>query len=243
MKKIAFCSLAALLAASPALAADLRKADPDLIAPAGVTINWTGVSVGAHGGYGNGNNDVSASGKGWSASLDGIGGDGYFAGGTVGIDVARGHYLFGVFGDYDVSNVETTAGVAIGTNTATGSIKENNSWKVGGRGGYLVGQEKRVLLFAEGGWQQDETTYSYAVNGKCPSKTCSADLTFSGVFVGGGAEYALNGWSSIGVRYDHFFGSTETLMTGVDVTRDTDQVLFEAKLKLTGSAFGFGSGF
>ena len=128
-------------------------------------------------------------------------------------------------------------------NTATGSIKENNSWKVGGRGGYLVGQEKRVLLFAEGGWQQDETTYSYAVNGKCPSKTCSADLTFSGVFVGGGAEYALNGWSSIGVRYDHFFGSTETLMTGVDVTRDTDQVLFEAKLKLTGSAFGFGSGF
>lgn len=243
MRKTIFAAVALMMSVGAAAATDL-KGSSTYNADSPKSYNWTGVYVGGDLGYGlaNHNLDLSASQGTNTADLfiDGFGSHGLFGGGTVGIDVAKGPFLFGVFGEYTVSDVKTEAGLSYNSTSFNASIKEGNSWYGAARVGYLFGDDKRALFYGFAGYGQ--TDVSYHVDG-----LGSKDLTFSGIVVGAGSEYALTSWATVGVKYEHFFGSKETIASGtignaaysLTDDHDTDKVMMELKLKLTGSVFGY----
>lgn len=173
-----------------------------------------------------------------SAFLDGVGSNGFFGGGTVGADLQSGHWVVGVFGDYNFSGVESSTGVSFNdTEVVSAKIDEGNSWLVAARAGYLFGAEKRALLYGLFGYGQTEVDYSLTIGGNTGKK----ETTFSGIVIGAGGEYALSQNIFFGIEYQHFFGSEETLYDGscgvgcnVILTddMDTDKVMARLKLKL-----------
>lgn len=252
MKHFATLALGAALAAVSPLAASAAslndrggsEKDPPVVT-ASHPVNWTGIYIGGQIGYGNANHKLEESywytEKGedgpvtetYSEFLDGINSHGIFGGGTVGADIQRGHWLFGVFGDYNLSALKTTVG-------GTGSpdidiIEEGDSWLIAARAGYLFGEEKRALIYVLGGYGQTDVTYR-GIGEEGGDK----DVTFSGVVLGAGAEYALTQNIFIGLEYQHFFGGEETLFAAGDALNgfkatdemDTDKVMVKVKAKL-----------
>lgn len=170
-----------------------------------------------------------------SAFIDGINSHGGFGGGTIGADVQRGHFVFGVFGDYDFSSAKAQAGLAFGGVSANASIEDGDSWLVAGRAGYLFGEEKRAMLYILGGYGQQDVSYHAGDFNK--------DLTFSGLVAGAGGEYALGRNLFLGIEWQHFFGGKETVFDsgflGCEADRlkitddmDSDKVMAKLKLKL-----------
>lgn len=256
MKKIvSFCALVgALCAASPALAADLGgpvlPADIFAAPASGKSVNWTGVYIGGQVGYGNtnhkltgdvyepaycdgaGDTEATCDGK-WvpaetfaSGYLDGLNSHGIFGGGTIGADYQLGRVVFGAFGDYNFSSIDTKAGASIdGTSVFSAAIEEGDSWLVAGRLGYLVGD--RALIYVLGGYSQMDMKYKIAGED-------DVSKTFSGWVLGAGGEYALTQNVFLGLEYQHFFGGKETLVDedGFRLTDDVDADKVMAKLKV-----------
>lgn len=165
--------------------------------------------------------------------IDGLNSSGVFGGGTVGADLQRGRLVFGVFGDYNISDAKMTAGADFnGDNVFSASIEDGNSWLVAGRIGYLV--TDRAMLYGLGGYGQQDVTYKVAIPGDS-DHSGSLDTTFSGWVVGGGAEYALSHNVFVGLEYQHFFGGKETLVDDgthlVTDELDTDKVMAKVKIK------------
>lgn len=173
-----------------------------------------------------------------SEFLDGLNSHGVFGGGTVGADIQRGHLLFGVFGDYNISGLKTSIG---GSDSADiDIIEEGDSWVVAARAGYLFGEEKRALLYVLGGYGQTDVTYAgIGTDGG------DKDVTFSGFVAGAGGEYALSQNVFLGIEWQHFFGSTETLASATSENElvsakitdemDTDKVMAKLKVKFGGN--------
>lgn len=172
------------------------------------------------------------------AFIDGLNSSGIFGGGTIGADVQRGHFLFGLYGDYNFSNAKFETGLSFdNVSLGSASIEDGDSWLVAARAGYLFGKEKRALLYVLGGYGQQDVRYSIDGIG-------SKDVTFSGFIVGAGGEYALTRNVFIGIEYQHFFGGEETLYDGqalgfdnLKVTDevDSDKIMAKLKIKLNGN--------
>jgi outer membrane immunogenic protein len=197
MKKL-LASIAglALLSAS-AFAADMAPAPvykaPPPPAPAA---NWTGCSINGGYGYGMYSADATvetfpglaplapsetAGGRGW---LGRVGGGCDYQFGVNGL----GNWVVGVLADYDVmdihGNLEPPALVV------AGEEKETSAWYAGGRIGYLVTPD--LLTYFDGGYTQ---THFDGVNLTTVAGATPLTLgshTYSGYFLGGGLEYALN---------------------------------------------------
>jgi iron complex outermembrane recepter protein len=166
----------------------ITKATPASWAPA-AAVNWTGVYVGANGGFTYGGSD-------WSDSVthtasDWFSTEGFVFGGTVGANYQVGSWVVGVEGDGDLAN---SNGFGTFTTTSTSSLcaggcLTKNSWlaTARGRAGYAF---DRFLVYGTGG----------AAFGNIQANFTNDPVTTStvtGWTAGGGVEYALGwGWSA-----------------------------------------------
>jgi outer membrane immunogenic protein len=248
MKKTIVAALAAALMSSGAYAADVyskgsTKDGGDVFAAPGV-VNWTGFYVGGRfgGSFGNMELDFEELGRdGYESTgnIDGLAMTGLNGGGQLGFDVARGRFLFGIFGGYDWSNSEVSiTGVDLNPSGSwdslnlgrndTYSIAKDNEWSVGGRVGYLAAP--RTLVYVLAAYTQADFT---------ASRTGFDDTeeTIEGITVGGGVELALGGNVFVGLEATHTFfdehSEAEDFGVGSDrVTLNLDETKVMGTLKL-----------
>jgi outer membrane immunogenic protein len=181
---------------SVAGAADMNMPLKAPLAPPPPAYTWTGCYISGGGGYALWNRDLytqntvtgvatvtsTDGGRGWMGVFGG-GCDYQFSLGSL------GNWVIGAFGDYDIMDIEGTnepQGLAL-----SGSEKESNAWFVGGRLGYLV--TPSLMTYFDGGYTQTRfDQVNFATIFSTPSVTSLPAQTYSGWFLGGGTEYALN---------------------------------------------------
>jgi outer membrane immunogenic protein len=238
MKKIAIALTALAALTGTASAADLA-ARPYTKAPVAVApvYNWTGFWISGGGGYGLSQyqhseynigapfNLVSAGqdagGKGWVGKV-GLGYDYQF----------MGNFVIGAFADADWSNISgqysmNTAGAPgalIGANNLTGQFKNDWSWSVGGRVGYLA--FPGLLTYFNAGYTEAHFKGTNFLNTNAPLAALTTgislgDQTRGGWFVGGGTEYAVTQFPGLfwknEVRFSDFGNKTNSLVCTVAV--------------------------
>jgi outer membrane immunogenic protein len=230
MKRM-FLALAAIAALTgAAVAADMPVKAPPQYAPAPV-YNWTGFWVSAGFGYALADIEERVSGpvapfsvfdtghdvgaKGWLGKV-GAGWDYQFAG-------PLGNWVIGVFADGQWSDIKGNDSffcpIGCGTLSFAGQQKNDWSWAVGARIGYLV--TPQLLTYFNGGWTQ---AHWQQVNWFSNDPTAVGFGAFSGLvlpsqtrdgwFLGGGTEYSFaNSWLPIQglfwkneVRFSEFEG-------------------------------------
>ncbi|MDP3074540.1 porin family protein [Bradyrhizobium sp.] len=243
MKKLVLALAAVATFSAPALAADLRAKAPMRAAPVAYAPSWTGFWISGGFGYGmaqlehaeynlpaplaNGlqvSTGQDASGKGWLAKV-GAGADYQFAG-------PMGNWVIGAFADADWSNiggqysmnVAGVPGALIAASNLTGQFRNDYSWAVGARIGYVA--LPGLLTYFNAGYTQahfEQTNYFNTNNPAAPLATgiSLGSHTRNGYFLGGGTEYAVSQlpglfWKNE-VRFSDFGNQTHTLVctTGV----------------------------
>lgn len=146
------------------------------------------------------------------ASIDGISSSGLVGDGRIGFDVARGRFLFGVFGSYGFNQMETDASIA---GLGTASIEKGEEWSAGARAGILV--NPRTLAYILAAYTQ--TDYEFGIAG--PGGSESREITFDGVTVGGGVEFAVTNNVFLGIEGTHTFYGKETIFSEYNAESNT----------------------
>jgi outer membrane immunogenic protein len=215
MKKIWLAASIVALTSSGAIAADVFEKgstkDGDL---AGVRVqNWSGVYVGAQ--FGAGHTVIGA-----EEGQGGISLDGPLGGIRAGIDIARGSFLIGAYGEYNWSD----EAIEIGGLTL---LQQDHDWAAMARLGIIHGN---TLFYGAGGY----TVVSYS------SGPSSVDV--DGWKAAVGIEHALAPNLTLGLEAsrswldaDDFLGSGAE--DYVDIT--DDRVLARLTYKINGYTFGF----
>jgi outer membrane immunogenic protein len=205
MKKLLLAAVSlVVLAAGPAVAADLgRKAPAYIPPPAPPAPSFTGCYVNGGGGYGLWNIDhfgeedgfgtltteTTSGGRGWLGRVGG-GCDYQFGGGTG----FWSNWVVGAFADYDFMDLHKNFQSSFDPfGPMAGEEKESNAWAVGGRIGYMV--TPNVFTYWNGGYTQsrfDQINLSTTFAPFAPIASIGAH-TYNGWFIGGGTEIALSG--------------------------------------------------
>lgn len=223
MKKIAVALSVLAASAAGASAADLPvKAKP--IVAAG--LDWSGVYIGAHAGYGGGMMD-------WESMQPGADfvARGMLAGGQVGINKQLGSFVFGLELDGSWADIKGTGTTFLGgpglggiTLETRATSKIDNVVTFAGRAGIAA---DRWFVFAKGGISAAHEKHDLGVaattviGGVVVTQTAalSGSETRYAPMLGFGAEYALLGpWSVLAEYNYHHFGSAMSRLTGVTVT-------------------------
>lgn len=205
MKKLVLALTAAVAFAAPALAADMAPHTYAKVAPPVQAVaSWTGFWISGGIGYGLIDIDRSvtdsvapfpvfdsghdAGGRGWLGKV-GVGGDYQFG----------GSWVAGVFADAQASDIKgrTTffcPGGCVGPFEYNGAFKNDYSWAVGARIGYVA--LPGLLTYWNGGFTQAHfTTTNFNFSGPVTGIYTGLDLpshTRNGFFLGGGTEYAIS---------------------------------------------------
>ena len=210
MKQLFFGSVAllALIAAGPAVAADMRVKAPVYKAAAPVaTFNWSGCYVGAQVGYAwQRDRDIETEiGVGFSddTPLDAAKPDGFKAGAFLGCNWQwQGPFVIGIEGDAEFANLKGSVEFP-DTGTINDFYESRTRFQasVRARIGYAF---ERALYFVSGGVAFAHIKHTYV----CPDcgLTESFTTTRPGWTVGGGMDYAFtNNWiGRIEYRYADF---------------------------------------
>ena len=144
MTRILFAAAFALAAGGPALAADLPMPVPPAYMPAVPFYNWTGFYIGVNGGGAFGSSN-------WTdptlAATGNFSVNGFLIGGTLGANYQMGSWVFGVEGDGDWANLDSTT-----FNTSCGGVGCETSSDflatIRGRVGYAF---DRLLVYGTAG--------------------------------------------------------------------------------------------
>ena len=217
MKKIAFAVSVLAASAAGASAADLPlKAQP--IVAAG--LDWSGVYIGAHAGYGGGMKVWESDGP-----ADFVAG-GPLVGGQVGINKQLGSFVFGLeldgsWADIKGTGVSTLGGPVFGVTVETRATSKIDSLATfAGRAGIAA---DRWFVFAKGGITAAHEKHDYLVDasllvGGLPvvqTANLSSSQTRYAPMLGFGAEYALAGpWSILAEYNYHHLGTATVRLVG-----------------------------
>jgi len=194
VKKLLIATVAAVAMSGAASAADMAMPLKAPAAPAPV-YNWTGCYVDAGGGYGMWNQShysfITASGTPISTEQT-AGGRGYYGSVGGGCDYqfqlgGLGNFVVGVLGGYDFMSLKGAFNSTI-SGTISAYEKETGSGWAGGRIGYLV--TPNFLTYVSGGW----TDARFSSMTFTSSTVALPGHTYSGYFLGGGAETSLSPW-------------------------------------------------
>jgi outer membrane immunogenic protein len=201
MKKLLLASLAATaLCGGSATAADLARRSvygppPPVIA----YFSWTGCYVGGNVGGLWANRDWDLGGSNTASGVIG--------GLQAGCNYQVGGWVFGIQGDYDWTNANSTVAFGFPSFPVVAiSSKMNSLASVTGRVGYAW---DRFLGYvkAGGAWEQSDDTIFFR------DDLLASSETRSGWTVGIGGEYAFLNWLTGFVEYDHYgFGSADTFI-------------------------------
>jgi len=210
MKRIVLALTAVAALSAPALAADMAPR-PYTKAPVAAVYSWTGFWISGGFGYGlaqyqHSENNIAApfalisngqdtGAKGWLGKV-GLGYDYQFAG-------PMGNWVIGGFADADWSNISgqyniNTGGVPGALLTAgqlTGTYRDDYSWSVGARLGYVV--TPNLLTYFNGGYTQVHTKGTSYLNSTVVAAPFATGATLpgqtrDGYFLGGGTEYSVS---------------------------------------------------
>ncbi|HET9718304.1 MAG TPA: autotransporter domain-containing protein [Pseudolabrys sp.] len=173
--------------------------------------NWTGFYVGAGGGYGMFNVDSSITENGnLRSDNQTVGGRGWF--GTVGggFDYQfAGRFLAGVLADWDISDIHGNWSDPYWEEA--GPMKQKWAWSAGGRAGYLITPD--LLAYVSGGFTQarfsDVHFFAFGLTSQPEPDTLPAQ-TYSGWFIGGGAETMVPWFPGFSVRSEYRFADYGT---------------------------------
>jgi outer membrane immunogenic protein len=251
MKSVLAAVSVAALAVTSASAADLA-ARPYTKAPAYVNplYDWSGFYVGAHVGYAWGEEHDNLSAVFLGAQADRFNVDGVIGGVHTGYNWQAGHYVFGLEGDFDGSDVKGSQAFAVTANNAhhTGTLSFKTDWQasIRARLGYAV---DNWLLYATGGvaFADAKSTFDIGSRGVSCEGTCLlysaqglGSATFTGWTVGVGSEYALSrNWiARAEVRYSDFGSKTFLFKDGFGGARPT-QVRFDQVHATVGISYKF----
>ena len=170
--------------AAPVMAADIE--------PAPEVYDWSGIYIGAHGGYGFGDVEYDTSLTGENITSDA---DGFIGGGHLGWNWQMDSIVFGgeasfTGADLDGDNDSGVAGV---------NLDGDVSWYAlfGGKLGFAA---DRTLFYAKGGYAYGEIGTS-GTNANIPD-AFSNDENHHGWFIGGGLEYAWTDNVIVGAEYN-----------------------------------------
>lgn len=179
-------------------AADLPvKAPPR--APVAEIIDWTGLYLGAHAGYGWGDKTWTVGAQPQIAPFSISGNiDGALGGFHGGYNYQIGQFVLGVEGQWTWSDVKGTHSGTFAGFTNTFNVNADWFSSITGRAGYAVG---RWLVFADGGAVWAREKYS-AQLGAFPVVFETND-TRLGWTVGGGVEYAIDRNWSLRAEYSY----------------------------------------
>jgi outer membrane immunogenic protein len=233
--KIALAVSVLAASAVGASAADLPlKAKPIVAA----SLDWSGVYLGAHAGYGGGMKDWEALGP-----ADFVAG-GALVGGQVGINKQLGSFVFGLeldgsWADIKGSSSNQFGGPALGvTIDRTSTSKIDSLATFAGRTGIAAG---RWFVFAKAGISAAHEKHSSLVNTSAPfggvvatqTAAVSGSETRYAPMLGFGAEYALSGpWSILAEYNYHHFGASNVRQTGsITFLGATTPVAFDARIE------------
>jgi outer membrane immunogenic protein len=182
--------------------------------------NWTGAYIGVQGGYGFGHQE-------WPDIADPLNpgrgkydSDGWLAGGTGGVNVQSGVFVFGVEGEWmwtGIKGGQAFTDARGGAASQTTTLETSIDWLAiaSARAGFVVGD--KLLLYGKGGLAIAEEKQSAAAAQTDPGIgiqviALNAKPVHTGVVVGAGAEYALGGNWSAKIEYDYIrmFGQAFT---------------------------------
>jgi outer membrane immunogenic protein len=182
-----------LMLAGTAAAADLRRPMPvKAPAPAPVAAyNWTGCYVGAGGGYGMFNQEITPFNgpiQAWTSHDNG--GRGWFGTVQVGCDYqVTSNIVIGAFADYDFSGIK--GDITINPFLYGGEEKLKWSWAAGGRIGFIPFAQQQFMVFVSGGYTQARFGAVDLHTNGAPNGLQLDKHTYSGWFLGSGYEYAF----------------------------------------------------
>ncbi len=216
--------LAAVLLASTAL--------PNLAAASDWTQAYIAIGIGADAVTGE---IVGADGFGNSVTADGLGGGDIGLSLRVGADYQINNWLvFGVFANFDWSNIETTASITDGVDTASAKLmKLNYAWALGGRAGVVVAPS--LMVYGLLGYTRvdlDDPSVTFG------GTTLSLDLpSYGGIVLGGGFEHKLTNNVSLTGEYRQSRFDAETLFSTAGFTVTGEPTLHVGRI---GVAYRFG---
>ena len=171
--------------------------------------NWTGAYIGAQGSYGFGR-------KQWPDFFDPLDTatgkynvDGWLAGGTGGVNVQSGVFVFGVEGEWMWTGIKggQTFTQAVPGFSQTITLETGVDWLAvaSARAGFVVGD--KLLLYGKGGLaiagERHALSATQIAAGGSATIALNAKAAHTGVVVGVGAEYALGGNWSAKIEYDY----------------------------------------
>jgi outer membrane immunogenic protein len=177
MKKLAIAITAVAAFTGSAVAADMQVKARPYAPPVVTAYNWTGCYVGAGGGYGMYNQDISADTSGHFGDVT-LGGRGWFGTGQVGCDYqVMPSIVIGAFGDYNFGSITGSMGSV--------DEKLSSSWAAGGRIGWVA--LPNLLAYVSGGYTEARFDQIDIYHGDAYIPA----TTYKGWFLGSGYEYGL----------------------------------------------------
>jgi len=215
MKKLIVAAAFVFATASTSFAADMPAKAPRAYAP---VWNWTGLYIGAHGGYGWA--DLSINGLTGTTSLDG-----WFGGGQIGYNwqAPGSNWVLGLEADISGGDISQTASATGGGVTVSETTKLESFGSVRGRIGYAF---DRSLAYFTGGWAWGNGNFSVsaAIPALGVAAAASSSQTHTGWVLGGGLEMAINQNWTWGIEYQHVSFDSATYFGLISAGYDVDTV-------------------
>jgi len=216
MKRTILAALGLALASSAAYAADgydrkggaSQPAARVAVEESAPAVNWSGVYV--SGGVGGGSTTLGADNGQGGIALNGIKGDI-----RVGIDVARGGLLGGIFAQYGISDESLDFG-------GGGTVDQEDEWAIGARLGFTSGP---TLFYGVGTYGQK----SYSAG--------AFDETFDAWGLGGGVEHQVAKNISLSLEYVHDW--VDITKYTDDAKLQDDTVKLRATYRINSATFGW----
>jgi outer membrane immunogenic protein len=209
MKKLVLALAATAALTGSAFAADMAPRYSKAPAPLAVAPSWTGFYI-----FGGGGGGIWDANTGTQSTVTGLpflgfnqkqGGDGWF--GTVGAGYDwqfNSNWVAGVFADGQFGSLKGT--IQDQNPFFAGNIKNDYSWAVGARLGYLIAPN--VLSYVNGGYSDShwKGTTLFDTRTALPTAFHTDGFSRGGWFVGGGVENNLN---IFGISAPGWFMKTE----------------------------------